>query len=156
MSIVWRISNYADLQGSGGLKAGQRWHTRGRRIVYCAPSPAAAILETLAHFEIDSIDDLPSSYQLLEIDLPGTLSRARVDLKDLPANWMELGQLAETRKKGDEWLAQARYPAFDVPSVVAPQTWNTLLNPVLLPGTGTKIVGAVRHPFDPRLFKVIG
>lgn len=43
MHRIWRISNYADLEGLGGLKAGQRWHTRGRRIVYCAPSPAAAI-----------------------------------------------------------------------------------------------------------------
>lgn len=156
MSILWRISNYADLEGIGGLRAGQRWHTRGRPVIYCAPSPAAAILETLAHFEIDSIGDLPSSYQLLEVELPDTLSRTRVDLKDLPANWMEPGQLAKTRKKGDEWLAQARHPALDVPSAVAPETWNTLLNPVLLPGTGTRIVGAVEHPFDPRLFKVIG
>ena len=156
MSRIWRISNYADLEGIGGLQAGQRWHTRGRRIIYCAPSPAAAILETLALFEIDSIDNLPSGYQLLEIHLPDAVSRAKVALQDLPANWMALRQLAETRKKGDEWLAQAKHPALDVPSVVAPETWNTLLNPVLLPGTGTKIVGAVRHPFDPRLFKVIG
>jgi len=41
----------------------------------------------------DCIDDWPSGYQLLEIDLPDTASRARIYLKDLPTNWMEPGQL---------------------------------------------------------------
>ncbi len=155
MSHIWRISNYADLQGLGGLRAGQRWHTRGRRIVYCAPSPAAAILEMLANFEINSIDDLPSGYQLLEIELPDSLARKRVSLKDLPASWLDPAQIVVTRGIGDDWLAEAKYPAIEVPSAVAPETWNTLLNPVLLPSTGIKVVGVARHPFDPRLFKVI-
>lgn len=155
MSRIWRISNYADLQGLGGLRAGQRWHTRGWQIIYCAPSPAAAILETLANFEIDSIDDLPSGYQLLEIELPDSLPRQRVFLKNLPANWLEPRQLSATRSIGDQWLAEAKCPALEVPSAVAPETWNTLLNPALLPGTGIRIVGTSKHPFDPRLFKVI-
>jgi len=155
MSRIWRISNYADLEGLGGLKAGQRWHTRGRRIVYCAPSPAAAILETLANFEIDSIEDLPSGYQLLAIEFPDSVSRARVDLKNLPKDWLAPQQLAATRKIGDGWLAAAKYPAIEVPSAVAPETWNTLLNPVLLPGTRIRITGVARYPFDPRLFRTI-
>jgi RES domain-containing protein len=155
MSRIWRISNYTDLRGLGGLRAGQRWHSRGRRIVYCAPSPAAAILETLAHFEVSSIDELPSGYQLLEIEFPDSSPRKRVSLKDLPANWLEPAEVSVTRSIGDEWLAQATHPAIEVPSAVAPETWNTLLNPVLLPETGIRIVGTARHPFDPRLFKVV-
>ena len=155
MSRIWRISNYTDLQGLGGLRAGQRWHSRGRPIVYCAPSPAAAILETIANFEFHSIDDLPSGYQLLEIELPDTLSRKRFALKDLPPRWLEPAQVAVTRSIGDDWLAEAKHPAIEVPSAVAPETWNTLLNPVLLPGTGIRVVGTARHPFDPRLFKVV-
>ncbi|MGH8635719.1 MAG: RES family NAD+ phosphorylase [Burkholderiales bacterium] len=155
MSRIWRISNYADLQGLGGLRAGQRWHTRGRRIVYCAPSPAAAILETLAKFEINSLDELPSGYQLLEIEFPDTLPRKRVSLKDLPPSWPEPAQIAVTRSIGDDWLAEAKHAAIEVPSAVAPETWNTLLNPVLVPGTGIKVIGIARHPFDPRLFKLV-
>ena len=155
MPRIWRISNYADLEGLGGLKAGQRWHTRGRRIVYCAPSPAAAILETLANFEIDNIDDLPSGYQLLAIEFPDSVSRTRLSLKDLPKNWPEPQQLAATRKIGDVWLAAAKHPAIEVPSAVAPETWNTLLNPAILAGTRIRITGVSRYPFDPRLFRVI-
>lgn len=155
MSLIWRISNYADLEGLGGLKAGQRWHSRGSRIIYCAPSPAAAILETLANFEIDSIDELPLTYQLLAIELPETVSRPRVELKDLPRDWLEPKRLAVTRKIGDSWLAAAENPAIEVPSAVAPMTWNTLLNPALLPGAGVRIAGVSRYPFDPRFFRSI-
>ncbi|MFM9969060.1 MAG: RES family NAD+ phosphorylase [Burkholderiales bacterium] len=155
MSVIWRISNYADLEGLGGLKAGQRWHSRGRRIIYCAPSPAAAILEALANFEIDSIDELPLTYQLLAIELPQKLSRQRVELEDLPKDWLEPKRLAATRKIGDAWLMAAEHPAIEVPSAVAPLTWNTLLNPALLPGAGVRITGVSRYPFDPRLFRAI-
>ena len=156
MPRIWRISNYADLEGRGGLRAGQRWHTRGRRVVYCAPSPAAAILETLAHFEIDSIADLPSSYQLLSIEFPDSVRRTCVELKGLPRDWLDARQLATTREIGDRWLAEARYPGLEVPSALAPETWNVLLNPLLLEGTGIRIAGIARYPFDPRLFKVVG
>ncbi|MSQ72067.1 MAG: RES domain-containing protein [Betaproteobacteria bacterium] len=155
MSQIWRISNYADLDGLGGLKAGQRWHSRGRRIIYCAPTPAAAILETLVNFEIDSIDELPLTYQLLAIDLPDDISRQRIELTDLPKDWLATKRLASTRQIGDVWRAEAEYPALEVPSAVAPMTWNTLLNPALLPDTGVRITGISRYPFDPRLFRNI-
>ncbi len=155
MSRIWRISNYADLEGSGGLKAGQRWHSRGRPIIYCAPSPAAAILETLANFEIDSIEELPLTYQLIAIDLPEKISRLRVNLEDLPKDWLTPKRLTVTRKIGDAWLAASEHTAIEVPSAVAPLTWNTLLNPALLNGMGVKITGVSRYPFDPRLFRTI-
>ena len=54
--LLWRISNHLSLAGEGGLRASGRWYSRGRRIVYCAQSPAAALLEILVHFEIDVSD----------------------------------------------------------------------------------------------------
>jgi RES domain-containing protein len=56
--FLWRISNHALLAGDGGLRVSGRWHTRGKRVVYCAENPAAALLEILVHFEIE-IGDLP-------------------------------------------------------------------------------------------------
>ena len=43
--VLWRISNHVSLTGDGALRVSGRWHTRGRRIVYCSKSPAAALLE---------------------------------------------------------------------------------------------------------------
>ncbi|WP_155836914.1 RES family NAD+ phosphorylase, partial [Paraburkholderia mimosarum] len=44
MMEFWRISNYADLRGIGGLRASGRWHYRGQPVVYLAENPALALL----------------------------------------------------------------------------------------------------------------
>jgi RES domain-containing protein len=48
---LWRISNYADLSGAGGLRAAGRWHSQGKRIVYLADHPSSALLEMLVHLD---------------------------------------------------------------------------------------------------------
>jgi RES domain-containing protein len=70
--LLWRISNYADLSGEGGRRSDGRWHEQGRSVVYLAEHPALALLEVLVHLEIDP-DDLPSSYQLLTVEVPDGL-----------------------------------------------------------------------------------
>ena len=42
---LWRISDFADLAGEGGLLVSGRWHSRGRRIVYLSDHPATALIE---------------------------------------------------------------------------------------------------------------
>ncbi|MGB9409097.1 MAG: RES family NAD+ phosphorylase, partial [Terracidiphilus sp.] len=49
MTTLWRISNYVDLSGEGGLTASARWHTKGKPVVYLADSPAGAMLERIVH-----------------------------------------------------------------------------------------------------------
>ncbi len=80
---LWRISNYADLTGAGGLTSSARWHSRGTKIVYLADHPASALLERLVHLEIDP-EDLPSAYQLLAIEVPDHLAVERVEAGSLP------------------------------------------------------------------------
>ena len=67
--VLWRISNYADLRGIGGLRAPGRWHFAGQAIVYLAEHPALALLEILVHMEIASVGQLPDGYQLLRVDV---------------------------------------------------------------------------------------
>jgi RES domain-containing protein len=55
--FLWRISNHTALEGTGGLLASGRWHSKGRPIIYCAPDPSTALLEVLVHTgEIDLTD----------------------------------------------------------------------------------------------------
>jgi RES domain-containing protein len=68
---LWRISNYADLSGIGGLKAAGRWHSQGRQIVYLANHPASALLEMLVHMDRDLN---PPTYQLLRVVVPSELT----------------------------------------------------------------------------------
>src|SRR5882757_3150182 len=97
---LWRISNFANLSGEGGLLASGRWHSRGRRIVYLSDHPASALLEVLVHLEVD-VDDLPVSYQLLAVDFPGEASET-VSMGALPPDWRT--NIAVTRQVGDRWL----------------------------------------------------
>src|SRR5712691_10373404 len=98
-----------------------RWHTRGRRVAYCAQSPAAALLEILVHFEID-IQDLPVRYRLLKIVAPDDLHVERVSVDDLPADWPERTQV--TRALGDRWLTNGSAALLTVPSAIVPETFN--------------------------------
>ncbi|MGA3080286.1 MAG: RES family NAD+ phosphorylase [Terracidiphilus sp.] len=151
MTTFWRISNHVDLSGKGGRGFSARWHTAGRPIVYLADCPAGALLERIVHMT-DMLEDanLPSFYQLLQISVPDELA-----IKSLntiaPTDWKE--RLEFTRNLGDSWLVSRETALARVPSAIAPQTWNYLLNPEH-PGAKQVVVAEViREQFDNRLFR---
>ena len=148
---VWRVSNHATLDGGGGLRASHRWHTRGRRIVYCAPNPATSLLEILVHNEVD-VQDLPRTYQFLEIDLPDSVSLETLDLNSLPPDWKGNGDV--TRQTGDAWLESMRSALLFVPCVIVPETWNILMNPRHRDSSLASVRRMHQHLLDPRLLKV--
>lgn len=148
--ILWRISNHQSLAGDGALRASGRWHTRARRIVYCAQTPAAALLEVLVHFEIE-IRDLPARYRLLKIESPDDVEVEHVSLDQLPTNWPE--KTDATRAIGDPWLASGRTPLLMVPSAIVPETLNVLVNPSHPDARRILIARVSEHVIDPRLLK---
>ncbi|MCC6342852.1 MAG: RES family NAD+ phosphorylase [Bryobacterales bacterium] len=145
---LWRVSKHASLDGGGGLRAPGRWHTRGHRIVYCAPNPAAALLEVLVHAEID-IEDIPVSLRYLEVDAPDSISMERAGAEALPGNWRLDQEI--TRAAGDEWLRSGRTALLRVPSVIVPATWNILINPRHPESAQIRIIRRHEHRVDPRL-----
>jgi RES domain-containing protein len=148
--FLWRISNHASLVGEGGLRASGRWHTRGKRVVYCAESPAAALLEILVHFEIE-IGDLPARYRLLKVNVPDDLLVDRVSPTDLGSDWVE--DIQATRAIGDTWLTRAATPLLAVPSAVVPETSNVLLNPAYPDAKRIVIVQSTDYVIDQRLVR---
>lgn len=146
--ILWRVSNYPSLDGIGGLYVSGRWHTKGHPVVYCAPNPATALLETLAHLEIDA-EDRPERFQVLRIEGPETLSRERLAPSELAENWAE--DLLVTQEYGDRWLRENRALLLEVPSVLVPETWNVLVNPLHPEMNQLQITKTYQHPFDTRL-----
>ncbi len=148
--FLWRISNHLSLAGDGSLRTPGRWHTRGRRVVYCAQSPAAALLEILVHFEID-LQDLPVRYRLLKIEARDDAHIERVSVDQLPPDWLERTEV--TRAIGDRWLTRGSAALLIVPSAIVPQTFNVLLNPAHQDARRIVIVDAAEHAVDPRLLK---
>jgi RES domain-containing protein len=153
---IYRISNARDLNGDGGRRASGRWHSKGRPIVYCAASPAAAMLEAIAYVARNDPTLIPATFQLLTIELPDEVSRESVLRAQLPMDWQ--GRPAHTRAIGDAWLRGGKSAVLVVPSALAPHTENYLLNPahpdVQPPGGGRiRIVEVAKYPFDSRLFE---
>lgn len=148
--VLWRVSNHQSLAGDGALRAPGRWHNRGRRIVYCAQTPAAALLETLVHFEIE-VRDLPARYRLLKVEGPEDAAVEHVRSAQLPTDWVARSEV--TRAIGDEWLAKARSALLLVPSAVVPETLNVLLNPAHPDADRIVIAKASDHVIDPRLLE---
>ncbi|HWB85313.1 MAG TPA: RES family NAD+ phosphorylase [Bryobacteraceae bacterium] len=148
--ILWRISNHPALDGAGGLRAAGRWHTRGQRVVYCAPNPAAALVEVLVHLEIDAAD-LPRSLRYLEIDGPDSASVETLDSRILGRNWPT--NLATTRRAGDAWLRSGRTALLRVPSAIVPATWNVLINPLHRDSAAIRVVHIHDHAVDLRLLR---
>ena len=143
--LLWRVSRFKDLKGAGGLKAGARWHTAGRPVVYLAESPAGALLEVCVH---TAANDIPPEFTLLEVEGP-----------DAPVTTITPDQLAEdwttnlsvTRAVGDAWLAGGDSALLRVPSVIVPATFNMLLNPLHPQAKAFMIRREYVYPFDVRI-----
>ena len=146
---LWRISNFADLGGGGGLAAAGRWHSRGRRVVYLADHPASALLEIIVRREVNT-NDLPDKYQLLVVNTSPEVAFETVDAESLPASWRT--DESVTRTYGDRWLGENHTTLLRVPSAIVPLAWNWLLNPAHPLANECMIVDVIVAEFDKRLF----
>jgi RES domain-containing protein len=147
--ILWRVSNYRTLDGAGGLYVSGRWHTKGHPVFYCALNPSTSLLETLVHMEIDA-EDRPDHFQVLRIEGPDSLSLEKIKAESLPPNWAT--DMPATQSIGDQWLTERRSLLLQVPSVLVPETWNMLVNPLHPQANRLKITRTYDHAFDTRLF----
>ena len=144
--VLWRISRHRDLDGLGGLRAPGRWHERGLPVVYLAETAAGVLLEVCVH---TAANEVPPNYTLLEVTVPTTTSVETISVDFLPQDWSE--NLEATRALGSDWLRSTRSALLRVPSVLAPATFNVLLNPAHLDAKQIAITSVLDYPFDPRL-----
>lgn len=141
---LWRISEFASLDGAGGIAVDGRWHSAGQPIVYTAETSALAMLEVLVHLEVE---EMPARFQLLEIEAPDDLVAAR-----WPAR-RDAADEAATRAWGDAWLKRGDTALARVPSAIAPASFNWLINPSHPDATRVKLLKSSRWPWDARLFR---
>lgn len=131
--IVWRIAadtpayEAHDLSGRGAQMHGGRWNRPGRAVVYASSSIALAALETLVHLNAGG---LPLNRYLVAIEVPERLWAARAVLSDLPVGWDAIPEGRVSLDLGDAWLRGAASAVLQVPSVVVPEEFNVLINPM--------------------------
>jgi RES domain-containing protein len=156
MPYVWRIAVEAptyrakDLNGYGAKTSGGRWNSPGRAVTYTASSIALAALETLTH--IRGSKPLPFNRYLIRINIPDAIWNTREILKPLPGGWDALPAGLTSIQNGDRWLARCTASMLAVPSVIVPDEYNYLLNP-LHPDARKMTAKTVRKwIYDPRLW----
>ena len=148
--VVWRLARapFRALDGEGARVAGGRWNSEGRAVVYTSGTLALAALEYLVH--VDPAD-VPDDLVALGIEIPPRASSARVDVRDLPADWNRVPDHPSCLGVGDTWAGGVRTLVLRVPSALVPQEENILLNPRHPDAAKLGVVRERRFAFDPRL-----
>lgn len=144
--IVYRIckAQFSGLDGEGARLWGGRWNSSGRPMLYTTASPSLAVLEVLVHLDLPS-ELFPSDYKILTIELPDDLGistfTGNADDSDV------------SQRAGDAFLAAGQFVAMRVPSVIVPQEWNLLFNPLHHDMSWVTVRTSDPFTFDPRLKK---
>jgi RES domain-containing protein len=100
--------------------------------------------------EIDA-EDRPNNFRLIQIEGPEGLSMTTVMPGELSESWPN--DSVATQRLGDRWLTSRRSLLLKVPSVLLPETWNVVVNPLHPEAALLKISARYEHAFDLRLFK---
>jgi RES domain-containing protein len=155
---VWRIATDTktyeadDLSGAGAQNSGGRWNAEGDPLVYTSETQALACLETIVHLNAGG---LPLNRYLVSIKVPAAVwSSARTETQaSLPVGWDANPSGRASIQFGTAWIRSMASALLRVPSVIVPDEYNVLINP-LHPDSRT--IGAVKIRkwlYDPRLVK---
>lgn len=129
MIRVYRIglSKYArDLTGEGARLFGGRWNQKSIPCIYTSESRSLCLLEYTVNIHIDEIRRA-LSITTFEIPEP---SIKIINEPDLPGNWKQTPAPTETKDFGTRLLNNSSYAVFKIPSIVMPQEFNYILNPL--------------------------
>lgn len=117
---------------------------------YASTSIALATLETLAHL---GANVAVRNAFLVRIKVPASVWAAReyIDAASLCASWLAEPPGATSIEFGDNWLKANSTALLLVPSVIVPEEYNVLINP--LHRLALKLTSTVARQFvyDPRL-----
>lgn len=112
--------------GEGAYRYGGRWSGPGTRLAYTSEHQSLAMLEYFVHLDPE---DAPEDLVLATADVPDSLSREMIQVKDLPANWRETPAPPDLADIGDEFVRRAENCVLVVPSALAVNESNWLINP---------------------------
>ena len=140
-----------DLSGNGSRIFGGRWNSEGRYALYTSASRSLALLETLAHIPAKLFRN--KKYILVTVFLPDKTSLKFIEEKDLQNNWDALDIQHVTQKIGDNFLEEQKGLLFRVPSVLMPEEFNYVINPLHPSMKQVKVIHQREMRFNDRLIK---
>ncbi len=149
--IVFRICNTVysnDISGNGAKMYGGRWNNKGVPVLYTSSTRALAALEILVHISTNNVQ--PIDFSILSIflpensidEIPFTALKTEIDKNGLNSNFKFIG---------DNWIKSNSSLLLKVPSIVIPEEYNYLVNPLHKNFNKVKIVENKLFRFDNRL-----
>ena len=130
MTRVYRIlrKRYAKtpFDGEGAYRYGGRWSRPGIRLAYASEHLSLALIEYFVHLDRD---DPPPDLVVAAANVPDDVSRVTVSPGSLPATWRQTPAPRELAAIGDRFARRRRDAILIVPSALAPDEANWLLNP---------------------------
>lgn len=148
--ITWRLS------GSGRVavdenqgRAGGRWHSPGRPLLYTADSCALAVVEFVVHLDTPP----PENLVAVALSVPDALRFEQIHAQELPDRWRATDG-HPCRSIGDRWLdcpCEQHGAILRVPSAVVPQQQNWLADPLHPDAARIRVVAEYSHQLDARL-----
>ena len=154
MTRVFRVLRAAyartPFDGEGAYRYGGRWSSPGTRLAYTSEHQSLAMLEYFVHLDPE---DAPDDLVLATADVPDNLARARIQPGEMPADWRGTPPPPELARIGDEFVMKAENCLLLVPSALAVNENNWLINP-----QHTEFKRIAMHPteplrYDPRMFR---
>lgn len=147
---VYRITStlYSkDMSGKGAALYGGRWNEKEWPMLYTSSSRALCILELIVHSK-EML--MYNNFSMLEIEIPegeglGVIMKAQ----QLPKKWNQ--QQIITQEIGTKFLKTGKHLYMKVPSVIVPEEYNIVINPLHVRREDLKISLVEAYSLDERL-----
>lgn len=140
----------APFDGEGSYRYGGRWSSPGIRLSYASEHQSLALLEYFVHLDFE---DPPDDLVLAVAEIPDDLPRERIDAGRLPRNWRNPVAPAALARIGNGFAQGGEYCILLVPSVLAPDEYNYLINPGHEDFKRVAVLRSEPLSYDTRMFR---
>jgi RES domain-containing protein len=148
--LVYRIgrTKYADdLTGEGARLHGGRWNHKLTPCIYTSGSRSLAVLEYTVNVQID---DIPRALSITTIEITES-DILELTTGDLPGNWRTSPAGTLAKDFGTNLLKELYYSVIKIPSVIIPDEYNYLLNPLHKKSSSFRIKHVEDFIYDVRI-----
>ena len=136
------------LSSEGARLNGGRWNSKGVPVLYCATSESLALLELRVH----APHPYPRVRLRFVIEVPDDAVH-ELSITALPRGWNKLPPSPASKHLGDKWVAAGSSLGLLVPSVIASEERNLLLNPAHARFSEVRVLRKSKVRMDIRLYQ---
>jgi RES domain-containing protein len=141
-------SKYAgDLMGKGAELFAGRWNRKGVPCIYAASTLSLSVLEYAVN---NSLENIPRALSYTVYEIPDK-SYKKFSTASLPGDWTDRPLPVSTMDFGTQLLRDCIHLVIAVPSVIIPEEYNFLLNPLHKEFKKIKVAKIKDFVFDVRL-----